>query len=159
MPNPGVVPPAIATLEPSEVVERLLALHNDARARAKLPPLAPSPELEAAARRHARDMARRGRMSHRGSDGGSPFQRMAAEGYEFTRAGENVAAGDFTPESVVRGWMKSPPHRRNILGSFHDIGAAYATAVDGRSYWCVTFGTPLERTGPSRTSIVGYSLD
>ena len=32
-------------------------------------------------------------MSHRGGDGSSPFRRMAAQGYAFRRAGENVAAG------------------------------------------------------------------
>jgi uncharacterized protein YkwD len=150
--------PGIATLDPSEGVARLVDLHNRERGEAHLPPLCPSPELEAAARRHARDMASRGKMSHRGSDGGSPFRRMTEEGYHFERAAENVAAGEFTPESVMRAWMTSPGHRRNVLGSFTDIGAS-AIAVDGRSYWCVTFGTPLRRQGPPRRSIVRYPLD
>jgi uncharacterized protein YkwD len=38
--------------------------------------------------------------------------------------------------------MKSPPHKRNILGNFSEIGAACATASDGTLYWCVSFGLP-----------------
>ncbi len=46
---------------------------------------------------------------------------------------------------LMKGWMESPPHKRNILGSFSQIGVAYATAEDGKRYWCVTFGLPARR--------------
>ena len=82
-------------------------------------------------------------MSHRGSDGSSPFRRMASAGYRFERAGENVAAGQATLDALMGDWMGSPGHRRNILGKFTEIGAAYATDGSGTPYWCVTFGTPI----------------
>ncbi len=126
--------------DPSKILAGLVDAHNQARARAGLPPLAVDPRLDAAARRHADDMAARRRMTHRGGDGSSPFQRIEAEGYHFRQAAENIAFGRFTLDSLMRGWLGSPGHRRNILGNFSEIGAAYATAGDGTAYWCVTFG-------------------
>ena len=100
------------------------------------------PDLEAAAMEHARDMADRHKMAHRGGDGSSPFDRMKRQGYRFRTAAENVAYGFEDVDSVMTGWMKSPGHRRNILGNFSEIGVGRAIARDGASYWCVTFGTP-----------------
>jgi uncharacterized protein YkwD len=120
----------------------LVAAHNRVRANHHLSALTVSEPLEAAARGHACDMARRRWMSHRGGDGSSPFRRMSAQGYTFRRAAENVAAGYRSVDSVMTGWMWSPGHRLNILGKFSEIGAACATASDGTLYWCVTFGDP-----------------
>ena len=129
----------------SDVVERVVEAHNLERARRKLPPLSVSPELEAASMAHALDMADRRKMAHKGGDGSSPFDRMKREGYAFRAAGENVAYGFDDVESVMGGWMRSPGHRRNILGQFAEIGVGRAIARDGASYWCVTFGTPEAR--------------
>ncbi|MBV8606710.1 MAG: CAP domain-containing protein [Singulisphaera sp.] len=138
----AAVPREISAPDPNEVVARLVEAHNRERARAGLPPLEVDPQLEAAAEAHARDMAGHVQMRHRGSDGSNPFQRIEAQGYRFRRAGENVAWGQPSPESVMRDWMHSRGHRRNILGEFSQIGAAYAIGADGSPYWCVTFGDP-----------------
>jgi len=129
---------------PATILSGLVSAHNQERNAVGLPRLVENAELESAARRHARDMAAQGKMSHRGSDHSSPFQRMESEGYRFQRAAENIALGEFTLKSLMSAWMTSPPHRRNILGQYTEIGTAYATAEDGRTYWCVTFGTPLK---------------
>jgi uncharacterized protein YkwD len=128
--------------DPKALCARVVLAHNRIRAEAKLPALAVSPKLEAAASAHARDMANRGKMTHKGSDGSDPFDRIAAHGYKYRRAGENVAVGYFTTERLMKGWMDSPHHKKNILGSFSQIGVACATAPDGKRYWCVTFGLP-----------------
>jgi uncharacterized protein YkwD len=131
--------------DPALDLARLVAAHNRARARAGLTSLAVSESLTEAAQRHADDMAAHRRMAHRGSDGSSPFRRMERQGYRHERAGENVAYGQRTPEEVMNAWLNSPGHRRNILGKYSEIGAAYATDEGGIPYWCVTFGTPLMR--------------
>jgi uncharacterized protein YkwD len=131
---------------PAEIAERVakvVVLHNEARAKEKLNSLEVSPKLTKAAQRHADDMAKRGEMSHKGSDGTMPADRIKGAGYSYRRSGENVAYGRWSPERLMQGWMDSPPHRKNILGSYSQIGAACAIAEDGRSYWCVTFGLPL----------------
>lgn len=143
LPAPRVDEPEAPAPDLAETVAALVAAHNRVRAEHRRAPLTVSAPLEAAARRHALDMARRRRMSHRGGDGSSPFRRMAAEGYAFRHAGENVAAGYESVDAVMKGWMWSPGHRRNILGQYTEIGAACASDTNGAIYWCVTFGTPL----------------
>jgi uncharacterized protein YkwD len=130
-------------VDSKELCQRVVMAHNRIRADAKLPALAVSPKLQAAAEKHARDMADRGKMTHKGSDGSDPIDRIVAEGYKYLRAGENVAVGYFTTEQLMKGWMDSPHHKKNILGSFSQIGVACATAADGKRYWCVTFGLPV----------------
>jgi uncharacterized protein YkwD len=123
----------------------VIEAHNRIRAEHKLPSLAVSPKLRSAAMAHARDMAERHKMSHKGSDGSNPFDRIGRVGYDYRRAGENVAAGYFSTERLMKGWMDSPPHKKNILGSFSQIGVACATGDDGKRYWCVTFGLPARQ--------------
>ncbi len=129
-------------VDSAALCERVVIAHNRIRADAKLPALAVSPRLQAAALAHALDMAKRGKMTHKGSDGSNPVDRIVAQGYKYRRAGENVAVGYFTTERLMKGWMDSPHHKKNILGSFSQIGVACATASDGKRYWCVTFGLP-----------------
>jgi len=126
---------------PSDVAGRVVEAHNAERARRRLAPLALNAELESAAMGHAGDMAGRRKMSHRGGDGSSPFDRIKRTGYSFRAAGENVAYGFDEVESVMAGWMRSPGHRRNILGDYAEMGVGRATGKDGAAYWCVTFGT------------------
>jgi len=144
----SVAPPAAIRREApdpaegSDVAGRVVEAHNVERARRRLPPLVLDPELGSAAMAHAGDMAGRRRMSHRGGDGSSPFDRIGRAGYRYRAAGENVAYGFDDVGSVMAGWMRSPGHRRNILGDYAEIGVGRATGKDGAAYWCVTFGTP-----------------
>lgn len=58
-------------------------------------------------------------------------------------AGENVATGFANGNSVVyQGWMKSPPHRENILDRrFRLVAIGAVRAGDGRWYVSQVFGT------------------
>jgi uncharacterized protein YkwD len=58
------------------------------------------------------------------------------------RVGENVAAGYPTGRAVVRkGWMKSTPHRKNILDRrFRLMAIAARKGDDGRWYVAQVFG-------------------
>ena len=131
--------------DPVEACDLVFQAHNRVRAEAKRPALRRSSKLQASAERHAKDMAAHDKMTHNGSDGSSPFDRIKDEGYQYRRAGENVAAGRFETDRLMKGWMESPHHKRNILGSFTQIGVACATAASGKRYWCVTFGLPTRR--------------
>jgi uncharacterized protein YkwD len=101
--------------------------------------------LRCAARVHSLDMATRGFFDHDNPDGESPFDRMARAGYSFFAAGENIAAGQTTPQQVVEGWLQSPGHCRNIMSpDFTEIGVGYVTAPAGMlpHYWTQVFGRP-----------------
>ncbi|HWE38740.1 MAG TPA: CAP domain-containing protein [Isosphaeraceae bacterium] len=136
--------------KPDPVVAEVLKLHNRERAKAKLPPLTLEPKLTDAAKRHALDMAEHDTMSHEGSDGSNPQQRIEAAGYKGRGTGENVAFGARTPAAVVQGWMDSPPHKKNILGDYQDVGIAVAKSDDGTPYWCIDFGKPWPKVNPDK---------
>ena len=61
-------------------------------------------------------------------------------GYSYRTAGENIAMGQKTAESVMNGWMNSSGHRANILGNgYKKIGVGYAVNAKGTPYWVQIF--------------------
>jgi uncharacterized protein YkwD len=119
-----------------------VALTNAERAKAGCGPLTIDVQLTAAAQAHSVDMAINNYFSHTGQDGRTPFQRIAAAGYTFSVAAENIAAGQRTPTDVVAGWMNSAGHRANILNcTLMQIGVGFATGGSYGTYWTQDFGT------------------
>lgn len=58
----------------------------------------------------------------------------------YRSAGENIAAGQPTPNSVMASWLNSPGHRANILsGSFQHIGIGYKKGGDYYHNWVQMF--------------------
>lgn len=125
------------------LAEALLSAHNKVRAEEKLPPLKLNPRLNEAAQGHARDMAEHGKLTHDGTDGSAPPERIKRTGYVYKECGENVADGQDDVGSAMRSWIESPPHRKNILGEFTEMGGAMVKSADGTAYWCVDFGRPI----------------
>lgn len=135
----------------AEVVVRV----NEARAQgatcgnepfAATGPLVMEARLRCAARVHSLDMVTRGFFDHVNPDGEDPFVRMEHAGYSFQAAGENIAAGQTTPQEVVDGWLQSPGHCSNIMSpDFTEIGVGYVFAPEDQfpHYWTQTFGAPL----------------
>lgn len=121
------------------VVQQVLDLVNRERGQVGLSPLRLHSQLNTAAQAHANDMAKHNFMSHTGSDGSSPFDRIKRYGYNYRRAAENVAAGYSSAQDVMQGWMKSSGHRANILNPhYRDIGIGYARG--NKLYWTQNFG-------------------
>jgi uncharacterized protein YkwD len=90
-------------------------------------------------------MAEHEKMTHDGSDGSTSRQRIVGTGYHSLGTGENVAVGYKDVADVILSWMESPPHKKNILGDFKEIGVAMVFGKDGKPYWCVDFGTPIPK--------------
>ena len=137
----------MAILPQDQFDQQVLNLVNQYRAQNGLSALILSQELDQAADKYANRMATGDFFSHTDPNGSTPFTRMRAEGYQYTTAGENIAAGYATPESVVQGWINSPGHRANILNANYKhmgIGYAYLAndtgSVNYRHYWVQTFG-------------------
>ena len=59
----------------------------------------------------------------------------------YYACGENIAAGQKTPEQVVSGWMSSPGHRANILSAkYRYMGIGYVETTTGmKRYWAQMF--------------------
>lgn len=90
---------------------------NRERAQNGLPEFRVDPACQRAADDHARDMASSGYFSHTGRNGSSISDRYSRYG-RWTVLAENIAMGThMDSRSAVQSWMKSPGHRRNILGS------------------------------------------
>ncbi|MEX1141426.1 MAG: CAP domain-containing protein [Thermoleophilaceae bacterium] len=110
--------------------------------------------LSRAARRHTRDMVRHRYFSHVSRNGGDISDRLHRSGYLGGRfswtVGENLAWGAGrrgTPREIVRSWMRSPGHRRNMLSSrFREIGIGVVARAPIRSSaraatYTTTFGS------------------
>lgn len=111
----------------------LLELHNVARKS----PLKMHLLLDQAAQDHADWMAKNNKCSHTGVNGSSPFDRIKKE---YMTAGENVAAGQETPNEVVIDWLNSPGHKANIVNKrFKFAGFGIAISKNGTIYWCACF--------------------
>jgi uncharacterized protein YkwD len=134
---------AAATCGDSAAAPRQLSLHqmrssvlcllNRIRAHYKLHALAYNKALRTSASAHSVSMVVHGYLAHEGP-GGSMDHRISRAGYlpsggQFV-IGEDIGGGGGrlgSPIAVVRDWMHSPPHRRNILDpSFRDAGVGVA---------------------------------
>jgi len=122
-----------------------------------LKPLQASSVLSAAARLHARNMARRGFFDHTDPQGRGPAERVAIFDHkqQFIYIGENIAAGYRSAKGTCRGWMRSPGHRANILGrGYTSIGAGFARGGPYGRYYvqvfarCVAPKPPAPPGGP-----------
>lgn len=106
-----------------------------------LPPLNPSPILDAIAKKRLEDMQDAQYFGHLSSTPYGADDMAHYFSYRYLRFGENIALGDFQNDTeVVNTWLKSQEHRANILNThFHEIGAAVGLVSDlGRSRWmCV----------------------
>lgn len=131
--------PSAPTAAPSGPTAEVVALVNKERAKAGCSALTVNAKLTTAALNHSKDMAAHSTMSHTGSDGSDPGERITRAGYAWMTYGENVAYGYSTPEQVMTGWMNSPGHRQNILNcEFKEIGVGLAQP---NFYWTQAFGT------------------
>lgn len=130
-----------------DVASTVITLVNRERTAAGCPELTPNPALTQAAQAHSRDMAAGRFISHEGSAGSTPAQRVQEAGYQYRIVAENVAAGPLTAEEAVHGWMESPEHRENILNcALRETGVGVVKAPVDRTYgiyWTQLFATPL----------------
>lgn len=133
----------------------ILDLVNAARAQARncgelhfgaAPPVSWNAQLAQAALAHSGDMATHRRFSHQGSDGSEAAQRVTRAGYRWRHVGENIAAGQTSPQEAVQGWIDSPGHCANLMNpQFSEMGAGYAVSrvrLPGFPYWTQVFATP-----------------
>lgn len=120
--------------------QQVFDLTNQQRVQNGLLPLTLNLTLNDVAEKHSQDMSTRNYFSHQGLDGSQPWDRMRAEGYNYSRAAENIAFGQPTAQDVVNAWMNSPGHRQNILNpNLKDIGVGYYSG-----YWTQNFGTAMQ---------------
>lgn len=111
---------------------QLFRATNASRGRFDVPDLTLNREMSQVARRHSLAMARAGELFHTGDVG------VYLDGISWRAWGENIG---FTPgdvESLQDAFMKSPPHRTNVLNRAFRHVAVGAVRVDG-VLWVTVF--------------------
>lgn len=144
-PNPTPNPEPKPSPEPNlpNTLREVLGRLNDEREQRGKSALKANEKLNAAAQKHTEWMVKNETLDHVGENDSRPADRVRAEGYKWQAAGENIAMGYRTPESVMKGWMNSNGHRTNILGNYQEIGLGHAVnARKGWHYWTTVFATP-----------------
>jgi hypothetical protein len=110
---------------------------NAARASYHVPALRERSDLDAVAGRHARAMARNGRIYHN--------TRLASQVTNWRALGENVGVGSSVSQ-VASAFMRSAGHRANLLSRrFTEMGAGAAVS-HGRVYIVELFRQPMTST-------------
>jgi hypothetical protein len=111
--------------------QTLLSETNKARQDNSKQALQLNPQLSAAAQAKAQDMVTRNYWAHNTPDGSPPWTFIVNSGYQYQKAGENLAYGFTTSSDTITGWMNSPSHRENLLdGDFVDVGFGEANSTD-----------------------------
>jgi uncharacterized protein YkwD len=111
-----------------------------------LKPLKLNPELTEAAKGHSRDLAKWDRISHYGSDGSNPWDRVKRSGYKARLAAENVGTGQIDFNEVMKGWKESPGHNKNLLlpdAEHMGIALVNDPHSEFKSFWTLVLGSPM----------------
>jgi uncharacterized YkwD family protein/spore coat assembly protein SafA len=123
---------------------QVITLVNKERTSRGLQSLKQNYQLCKIARYKSQDMVNKNYFSHTSPTYGSPFKMMEYFGIRFSAAGENIAMGQPTPQSVMTAWMNSPGHRSNILSpAYTQIGVGAAKDSRGVIYWTQQFIKPM----------------
>ncbi|HEV2122917.1 MAG TPA: CAP domain-containing protein [Chloroflexota bacterium] len=127
----------------TDEISRVVELTNLERIKAGLQPLVANTSLAGASQKYSGVLATDQCWAHTCGPEPEFAKRAASSGYTgWTRLGENIAAGQRTPEEVVASWMNSPGHRANILNpDFNEIGVGLVRAGKMGAYWTQMFGT------------------
>ena len=129
-------------LDPNKARDLINAYRKDKG----LKPLKLSAALTEAAKAHSRDLAKWDRISHYGSDGSNPWDRVKRAGYNAKVAAENVGTGQASLEEVIKGWQASPGHNKNLLlADVEHMGIALVQdpRTEFKTFWTQVVGASL----------------
>jgi uncharacterized protein YkwD len=100
------------------------SLVNTERSKLGLSVLINDPLIALSAQEKCADMVAKDYWSHNAPDGTTPWEFIKRHNV-YRTAGENLAYGFKTPDAVVKGWMASPGHKKNIVNPlFNRVGYA-----------------------------------
>lgn len=100
-----------------------------------------SPQLNAAAETHSRDMSVQNRPWHFGSDGSSPLTRVQRVGYTGKLLGELISETYQTELETLAIWMENPDERAVLLDPrAREVGFAWFQEPGGKIWWTAVTG-------------------
>lgn len=132
----------IRARDEDDIQFRMLDSVNALRTAAAMSTVRLSPELNAAAATHSRDMSIQNRPWHFGSDGSSALDRVARVGYPGTFVGENISETYESELETLSAWMADPATRDIILDPrANDMGFAWFQEPNGKIWWTLVLGS------------------
>ena len=155
-PPPAPSPPPDPKTQMGALETRIATLVEEQRHRLdpKARPLAIDPELSEIARARASDMAAKNYLAHAAPNGDTSASLLMKQDARWQGLlGENLAAQHYTKQSGVvvddfarrflDEWLKSPPHRDNMIFANYDH-AGVGAAVNGDTvYVAILFSTDM----------------
>ncbi len=138
-------------LEGERVVEEAVRFLEKVR---PLPPLARSEGLSASALAHVLDLGVSGGRGHRGSDGSTPWKRMARFGRWSGHAAENISYGERDARGIVVALLvddgtRDRLHRQNIFSrDLLCIGVASGPHTGCGTLCVMDFAETFAEAGP-----------
>ncbi|WP_127472820.1 FG-GAP-like repeat-containing protein [Microbacterium sulfonylureivorans] len=148
----GAVIAAPAAHAATGAASTVFSLTNQQRAKAGLKPLISDAALDEAARAWAKHLADSCTFAH--SSASWRDSRTSRSGWAAT--GENIAAGQSTPERVVAAWMASSGHRANILHPrYTGVGVGFAKGTCYSTYWVQIFAWSKSGAAPGAGDVNG----
>lgn len=135
------VPPTTAPPTEQEIIKQykqeILKTVNQERAKNNLPALTASSSLEKVADLRAKEITKV--FDHTRPNGTSCFTAVKEAGISYMACGENIANGYSAPSSVMKAWMDSEGHRKNILNTkYHKLGVGICK-YNNKYYWVQIF--------------------
>ncbi len=134
----SVLPQTVGSNQPQTLaystemsVSQLLSHTNSERTSRGLDALTINSKLNNSSGSKASHMVTNDYWAHNAPDGTSPWHFFESAGYNYQKAGENLAYGFSTSSATVTGWMNSPSHRDNMLDPDYDeVGFGFVNSSD-----------------------------
>ena len=139
-PAPTLAPQVTITEQAANYEKEVLRLVNVERSKENLQALNLHSKLSQAAAIRAKELTES--FSHTRPNGEKCYSVFKEVGIgSYFSAGENIAAGQTSPEQVVSNWMSSPGHRANILSEkYRYMAIGYVETTTGmKRYWAQMF--------------------
>lgn len=139
-PEPTLAPQVTITEQAANYEKEVLRLVNVERSKENLQELTLYSKLSQAATIRANELVET--FSHTRPNGERCFSVFGEVGIpSYYACGENIAAGQKSPEQVVESWMNSPGHRANILSvKYKYMAIGYVETTTGmKRYWAQMF--------------------
>lgn len=121
----------------TDLINEVYEITNDYRSLVGVPSLTLDSSLVEAANIRAKELS--DSFSHTRPNGSSCFTILSELGISYGTAGENIAAGYSSSQSVMEGWRSSSGHYQNIISSkFKKIGIG-VNIINNQYYWVQIF--------------------
>ncbi len=121
----------------TDLINEVYEITNNYRSLVGVPSLTLDSSLVEAANIRAKELS--DSFSHTRPNGSSCFTVLSELGISYGTAGENIAAGYSSSQSVMEGWRSSSGHYQNIISSkFKKIGIG-VNIVNNQYYWVQIF--------------------